>query len=116
MNIADALAYADEAGIVHRDIKPENILISRQGYAFGPDAGQHTIARASLGLDVALRDELLAAWRFDRKVNVQADLIPEPRRLALVLPALAGMLLHSCCGGKRRDCPPARFRRPFRTG
>ena len=36
--IADALAYAHERGVIHRDIKPENILL-QGGHSLVADFG-----------------------------------------------------------------------------
>jgi len=47
--VASALTYAHQHGVVHRDIKPENILLTTQGDALLADFG---IARASGAISV----------------------------------------------------------------
>ncbi len=54
--VASALAYAHDAGVVHRDIKPENILLALQGQALVADFG---IAKA-LVMDEGLTETGLA--------------------------------------------------------
>ena len=51
-DLADALRYIHEAGVVHRDIKPSNILVGQDGHAVLADFG---VSRFS---DEGLRKEL----------------------------------------------------------
>ena len=48
--IASALQYAHEVGVVHRDIKPSNILINEEGNAWLSDFGFAYVSDASLSL------------------------------------------------------------------
>jgi hypothetical protein len=48
MQMADALGYAHERGVVHRDFKPANVLISNEGKIKITDFGIAKLARSSM--------------------------------------------------------------------
>ena len=101
--VASALAYAHDAGVVHRDIKPENILLSRQGQALVADFG---IAKA-LSTDEALTETGLAlgtpAYMAPEQILGERPVRPQADVYAL------GVMLYEMLAGARpfEDSTPA---------
>ena len=81
--VAGALAYVHEAGVLHRDVKPENILVTRRagrpwallsdfGLAWVAGGRQLTRSTQVLGTPAYLAPELLSGRRYGPAVDVYA--------------------------------------------
>ncbi|MCU1461950.1 MAG: Serine/threonine protein kinase [Acidimicrobiales bacterium] len=90
--VADALEYAHQAGIVHRDVKPANILLCDDGRVKVADFG---IAKAaSVGRDLTQTGALLGTAKYLSPEQVDGQ--PQDRRSDVY--ALGVVLYEMLCG------------------
>jgi len=61
VDLADALAYAHEHGVVHRDIKPSNVHLDRQGKAWIADFG---LAKTNNCDDITGEADMIGTLRY----------------------------------------------------
>ena len=84
VQVAEALEYAHQQGIVHRDIKPSNLLLDTQGTVWITDFG---LAKAEGTLELTSRGELLGTLRYmaPERFQGQADRRSDVFSLGLTL-------------------------------
>jgi serine/threonine protein kinase len=78
LQLAEALAYAHEQGIVHRDIKPANILVDNRGRVkltdFGIAAALDEASITTVGQIIGTPEYMSPEQAAGRKVDARADI------------------------------------------
>ncbi len=75
--IADALEYAHEAGVVHRDIKPANLLIDSRGSVWITDFG---LAQVVADVGVTQTGDLVGTLRYMSPEQAEGRRVPVDHR------------------------------------
>src|SRR5262249_39972817 len=85
IQVAEALAYANQQGVLHRDIKPSNLLLDTQGVVWITDFG---LAKASdSGADLTHTGDIVGTIRYmaPERFKGQADARSDIYGLGLTL-------------------------------
>ncbi|MFM9959875.1 MAG: protein kinase domain-containing protein [Planctomycetaceae bacterium] len=76
-DVADALEYAHEAGIVHRDIKPANLLLDAKGTVWVTDFG---LAQVAADVGVTQTGDLVGTLRYMSPEQASGRRVPVDHR------------------------------------
>ncbi|HEV3445365.1 MAG TPA: serine/threonine-protein kinase [Gemmataceae bacterium] len=112
VQLADALAYAHQQGVLHRDVKPSNLLLDTQGAVWITDFG---LAKDDSNIDLTEPGDIvgtiryMAPERFHGKSDARSDVYAAGMTLYELLtlePAFKGYNKASLISSISRDEPP----------